>query len=84
MLVLSRKVLETIRLFVPPSTTPQLIDVTVIEIRGQKVRLALDADKPVQIHRLEISEAREGHEAKSPKPPIRPCLKIGDPPPGEQ
>ncbi len=81
MLVLSRKVLETIRLFVPPSTTPQLIDVTVIEIRAQKVRLAFDADKLVQIHRLEISVAREGDEAK---PPIRPCLKIGDPPPGEQ
>jgi sRNA-binding carbon storage regulator CsrA len=71
-------------MIVPPSTTPQIIDVTVIEVRGEKSRLGIEADKSVQIHRLEISEAREGDRAKSAKPPIRPLLKIGDPPPGEQ
>lgn len=54
MLVLSRKVDEKVLIFVPGCAP---IAVQVIDIRGDKVRLAFDAEREVQIHREEVAVA---------------------------
>lgn len=53
-LVLSRKKGETVRMVVPPSATPRVIEVTYLEQRGHKSRWLLDADRDVNIVRGEI------------------------------
>ncbi len=50
MLVLSRKKSETI-------VINDSITVTVIEIRGDKVRLGIEAPKDVTVHRREVYDA---------------------------
>jgi carbon storage regulator len=50
MLVLSRKINETIII-------NDNIVVTVVDIRGDKVRLGIDAPKDVPVHRQEVYEA---------------------------
>ncbi len=50
MLVLSRKPGEAI-------TINENIVVTIIEIRGDKVRLGIEAPKDVKVHRQEVFEA---------------------------
>ena len=50
MLVLSRKVDEQI-------VINENIVITVIEIRGDKVRLGIDAPKEIPIHRKEVQDA---------------------------
>jgi carbon storage regulator len=58
MLVLSRKVNETIII-------NDNIVITVVDIRGDKVRLGIDAPKDVPVHRQEVYDAikrsAEGH-----------------------
>jgi len=84
MLMLSRKAGETIRMIVPPSTKPQVIDMIVNEVRGDKARIACHADPSVRIHRLEILESiAAGEHSKPAKPPVIPVVKIGDKLPGE-
>lgn len=56
MLVLSRKKNESIII-------DDNIVVTVIEIRGDKVRLGIDAPREVPIHRSEIHEAIQSEQA---------------------
>ena len=58
MLVLSRKKNESI-------VINGNIVVTVIDIRGDKVRLGFDAPKDVPIHRREVYEAIKRSEAAS-------------------
>lgn len=60
MLVLSRKKNESIVIHAD-------IVVTVIEIRGDKVRLGIVAPKDVAVHREEVYEAIHG--TKPPTPP---------------
>jgi carbon storage regulator len=67
MLVLSRKKNESIII-------NDNITVTVVEIRGDKVRLGIDAPKEVSVHRREVYEAIQNH--KLPKTPL------GTPEPG--
>jgi carbon storage regulator CsrA len=55
MLVLSRKILESVVVGGPPSLHP-VFKVTVLEIRGKKVRLGFQADPSVPVHRLEVWE----------------------------
>ena len=50
MLVLSRKINETIII-------NDNIVITVVDIRGDKVRLGIDAPKDVPVHRQEVYEA---------------------------
>lgn len=50
MLVLSRKPGEAI-------TINENIVVTIVEIRGDKVRLGIEAPKDIKVHRQEIFEA---------------------------
>lgn len=57
MLVLSRKKLEAV-------VFPDLgIEVTVIEIRGDKVRLGINAPRDVTVHRSEVQAAINAQEA---------------------
>jgi carbon storage regulator len=58
MLVLSRKKEESIII-------NDNIVVTVVEIRGDKVRLGFDAPKEVPIHRREVYEAIKRSEAEN-------------------
>lgn len=59
MLVLSRKKNESIII-------NDNITVTVIEIRGDKVRLGIEAPKDVTVHRREVYEAIHGHAPSQP------------------
>jgi carbon storage regulator len=59
MLVLSRKKNESIII-------NDHVTVTVIEIRGDKVRLGIEAPKNVSVHRREVYEAIHGHEPPGP------------------
>ena len=56
MLVLSRKKNESIII-------DQEIRITVVEIRGDKVRLGIEAPKEVPVHRSEIHEAIRSERA---------------------
>ena len=57
MLVLSRKKNESIII-------NDHITVTVVEIRGDKVRLGIDAPKDVTVHRREVYEAIHNQQGK--------------------
>jgi carbon storage regulator len=63
MLVLSRQKDETIII-------GDNIEITVVDIRGDKVRLGVSAPKEVSVHRKEVYEAirRENREAAQVKP----------------
>lgn len=83
MLVLSRIAGETVRIILPASTTPQVVDVIVNEVRGNKARLAFNADPSVRVHRLEVVERiAAGEHMKPAKPPVLPLVRIGDKLPG--
>jgi carbon storage regulator len=53
MLVLSRKKNESI-------VISNDIVITIVEIRGDKVRLGIEAPKDVSVHRMEVYEAIHG------------------------
>ena len=63
MLVLSRQRDETIMI-------GDLIEITVVDIRGDKVRLGINAPQDVSVHRKEVWEAiqRENRAAANVKP----------------
>ncbi|MCC6417527.1 MAG: carbon storage regulator CsrA [Gemmataceae bacterium] len=61
MLVLSRKKNESI-------VINNDITVTVVEIRGDKVRLGIVAPKEVPVHRQEVFDAIHGKTATEPAP----------------
>lgn len=64
MLVLSRKKNETIII-------DDHITVTVVEIRGDKVRLGIEAPKEVSVHRREVYEAIQNQlKSREPHEPI--------------
>ena len=59
MLVLSRRPNESIVI------TDQIV-ITVIEIRGDKVRLGIEAPRDVPVHRSEVYSAIQRAEAEAP------------------
>jgi carbon storage regulator len=61
MLVLSRKKNESI-------VINNDIIVTVVEIRGDKVRLGIVAPKEVPVHRQEVYDAIHGKDSSEPAP----------------
>lgn len=65
MLVLSRKKNESIDIV----CNGVAISIVVVEIRGDKTRLGIDAPKEVIVHRREVAQAiaRKGILAKSPQ-----------------
>ncbi len=67
MLVLSRKKNESI-------VVNNDVVITVIEIRGDKVRLGIVAPKDVPVHREEVFEAIHGTKPAVPAPvPVKPA-----------
>ena len=62
MLVLSRKKNESI-------VIDDTIIVTVVEIRGDKVRLGIQAPKEIPVHRSEVHAAIHSDQAKTEEPP---------------
>jgi sRNA-binding carbon storage regulator CsrA len=58
MLVLSRKELERIYVIVPPSDEPTVVALLPVDIRGDKVRLGLEAAERVSIKREELTESK--------------------------
>ncbi len=56
MLVLSRKKNESI-------VIADNIVVTIVEVKGDKVRLGISAPKDVPVHREEVYDAIQGHKA---------------------
>ena len=78
MLVLSRQRDETIMI-------GDDIEVTVVDIRGDKVRLGITAPKEISVHRKEVYDAirRENRAAAQVKPEDLSGLgKVGPPPKG--
>jgi carbon storage regulator len=71
MLVLSRKKNESI-------VINNDIVITVVEIRGDKVRLGIEAPKDVPVHRQEVYEAIHGVKAPVPAAPAV-ATKTDDP-----
>lgn len=65
MLVLSRKKNESIVIC-------DNIVVTVIEIRGDKVRLGIEAPKDVTVHRREVYDAIQNQNCPKPSPAVLP------------
>ena len=55
MLVLSRKQTEVIRLVHPSGEL--IAEIAVVDIRGDKVRLGIQADRSVGIYRAEVHDA---------------------------
>ena len=62
MLVLSRKKNESI-------VIDEQIVVTVVEIRGDKVRLGISAPKEVPVHRMEVHDAIRADQSSPVDPP---------------
>jgi carbon storage regulator len=77
MLVLSRQRDETIII-------GDDIEITVVDIRGDKVRLGVSAPKEISVHRKEVYDAirRENREAAQVKPEDLSGLGKVNPPPG--
>lgn len=61
MLVLSRKKYESIVI----GEGPNRIEVMVVEIRGDKVRLGVEAPKEVPVHRKKVHEVIQREKAES-------------------
>ena len=79
MLVLSRQRDETIMI-------GDDIEVTVVDIRGDKVRLGITAPREISVHRKEVYEAirRENRAAAQVKPEDIPGIaRLGKKPPEE-
>src|ERR1700751_4314975 len=70
MLVLSRKKNESIII-------NDHITVTVVEIRGDKVRLGIDAPREVSVHRREVYEAIQRENKKAAQIQIDEARQIG-------
>ena len=71
MLVLSRKKNESI-------VINNDIVITVVEIRGDKVRLGIEAPKDVPVHRQEVYEAIHGVKAPASAPAQPVTVKTDD------
>ena len=63
MLVLSRKKNESI-------VINNDITIVVVEIRGDKVRLGVEAPKEVPVHRREVYDAIQGQKAREGAAPV--------------
>ena len=77
MLVLTRKTDQSITLGNPLSPEP-VIEITVIEVRGDQVRLGITAPQSVPVHRKEIYlQVQQENEAASQTPASTPASTIG-------
>ena len=71
MLILSRKINEKIMI-------GEDISVSIIEIRGDQVRLGVDAPKTIKVYRQEVFDAiRAENRAAAESTPVFPELDLG-------
>ena len=71
MLILSRKVNEKV-------VIGEDISVSIIEIRGDQVRIGIDAPKSVKVFRQEVFDAiKAENKAASESTPVIPQIKLG-------
>lgn len=64
MLVLSRRKSQKIICTVPEGIPAgSKIIITIVEIRGDKVRIGIDADRTVQVHRAEVQRLIDAEAA---------------------
>jgi len=69
MLALTRKTGEVIVI----GDGPNKIEIMIVHVSGDKVRVAIDAPRDVSVHRLEVYEKiRQGAETP---PPHKPCCE---------
>lgn len=68
MLVLSRRREEKIIITVPPSLEQTRVEVMVVEIRGEKVRLGVQAGETTIIHRHQVQAAIDAKLLEEAKP----------------
>jgi len=68
MLVLSRKKNESI-------VIDDTIVITVVEIRGDKVRLGIQAPKEIPVHRSEVHAAIQNEQANQEPPTVSPAAE---------
>ncbi len=66
MLVLSRRVGESV---VIGEGTPDAVTVTVLEVRGDVVRVGIDAPRSVAVHRAELLAELADANAEAASPP---------------
>ena len=64
-LILTREKNEVVRIIVPPSAGPQVIDVMACEIGKGKARLGFASDPSVKVHRLEVFHRLARGEVKA-------------------
>ena len=63
MLVLTREFNKSIIVTVPASNVARTIEIMVVEIRGNKVRIGVEADRDIIVHRDEVQAAIERENA---------------------
>jgi carbon storage regulator len=72
MLILSRKTNEKIMI-------GEDISVSIIEIRGDQVRIGVDAPKTVKVYRQEVFDAiKAENKAAAESKPVFPALDLGE------
>ena len=59
------------------------IVITIVDIRGDKVRLGIDAPKAIPVHRQEVYEAIERENQRSNNPPQASPSTVNEPSDGE-
>ena len=82
MLVLTRKDSESV---IITTASGEQIVATVVDIRGDKVRLGFAADKSIEVHRQEVHEAIARERLRPAHPGHIPAAEaVCDPPVGRQ
>lgn len=68
MLVLSRRVNESVKLLIPPCAVAQTVAVRVVGFKGQAARLGFEAPEQIGIYRDELEQAGPGLYDQEPSP----------------
>ena len=76
MLVLTRRLDETIMLGDPLSPDDTTIEVTVIEVRGDQVRLGIKAPRTTAVHRKEVYESIQQENREAAKAVVVPEIRL--------
>lgn len=76
MLILSRRADEDIVLSIPEGLPAQRVTVTVLSVMGKQVRIGIEADKAIEVHRAEVQQYIDsGHDTRANTPAPLPIAK---------
>jgi len=53
------------------------VEITIVDIRGDKCRVGIEAPKDVPVHRREVYDAIKRSQAEKPNPDCEDCLYAG-------